>query len=422
MHDANKCKVRFAKFADGERYPLLLDERGLPLWYPTLFTTTQFRNVSKAPNTMVAVLAALRVLMHWAQSSQIDLEHRFARRLFLNEQEMESLCSYLQTKDFENELQEKNIIRIKRRNEDSRGGIQLVESRVSSSTQYIRISYSAEYLKWLATRLVERDSGFVNTETLGQIQRMTGGLHMRRPLKTRNSTVNARKGLTENQQVMLLNLVERGSEMNPFSPKLQGRNQLIVSLLYYLGLRGGELLALRITDFDFQQNTMLVARRHDNPEDPRTYQPVAKTADRLIPLTESLVKLVSDYVFKERSCFPAAKQHDFLLVTHQGGSYQGHPLSIKALAKVFSEIQVAMPDISGSLTPHILRHTANDIFSDLMDSRKVNPAEEEKLRSYIMGWKEGSGTAATYTRRHTERKVKEAALLLQNHARKGDHG
>jgi hypothetical protein len=30
-----------------------------------------------------------------------------------------------------------------------------------------------------------------------------------------------------------------------------------------------------------------------------------------------------------------------------------------------------------------------------------------------MGWKEGSGTATTYTRRHIENKAKEVALLLQ---------
>jgi hypothetical protein len=31
-----------------------------------------------------------------------------------------------------------------------------------------------------------------------------------------------------------------------------------------------------------------------------------------------------------------------------------------------------------------------------------------------MGWSETSGTAATYTRRHTEKKAKEASLSLQS--------
>src|SRR4051794_17959772 len=98
MLDTNKCSVRLATFSDGERYPLMIGSQGLPLWYPTLFTTTQVRNASKAPNTMVSVLSALRVLMAWAQSHCIDLESRLANRLFLNEQEVESLCRHAQTK------------------------------------------------------------------------------------------------------------------------------------------------------------------------------------------------------------------------------------------------------------------------------------------------------------------------------------
>ena len=416
MFDTNKCSVRLTVFSDGERYPLLLDAQGSPLWYQTLFTTTQFRNSSKAPNTMLAVLSALRVLMYWAQKNDIDLESRFARREYLNEQELESLCRHSQTKTLEPEVKKQNIIRVLRRVETARGLLRVQEARVGSNTQYTRISYIAEYLDWLAIRLVERDARHVDGDVLVRIKRMTGSLRKRRPQKVKGSAVFARRGLTENQQVMLLELVKPESSHNPFSKELRSRNQLIVWLLYYLGLRVGELLALRVSDFDLQQNTLLVARRHDNPDDPRTNQPVVKTIDRRIPLTESLVKAVSDYVLHERCRIPSVKrQHDFLVVTHQSGPYKGQPLSGKGLTKMFLEIQAALPDEFGArLTPHILRHTANDRFSALMDQKNVKESEEQKLRSYIFGWKEGSGTAATYTRRHIEKKAHEAALQLQN--------
>ena len=96
-----------------------------------------------------------------------------------------------------------------------------------------------------------------------------------------------------------------------------------------------------------------------------------------------------------------------------GGPFAGQPISLKGLDKVFQELQAANPDLLRHLTPHVLRHTANDRLSALMDKNKVSPAEEEKMRSYLMGWKEGSGTASTYTRRHIERKAQEVALLLQ---------
>jgi integrase len=278
-----KFIVRFIVFSGGERYPILLNSNGQPHWYPTLYTTTQVRNASKAPNTIAAVLAAIRVLLGWSHIFNHDLEYRFSHRKFLNEQELESLRHHIQAKadDF-NELKRGkggNVCRI----ENARGVLEKIEGRISSSTQYIRMTYIADYLEWLAIRVLERSAGQLDTSTSEQIQRMVRGLRKHRPQKTMRSLESARKGLTEEQQTALLTITKPGSKKNPFIAELQIRNQLIVWLLYCLGLRAGELLALRVSDFDFGNNTVLVARRHDNPNDPRTHQPVVKTIDRRIP-------------------------------------------------------------------------------------------------------------------------------------------
>jgi integrase len=133
----------------------------------------------------------------------------------------------------------------------------------------------------------------------------------------------------------------------------------------------------------------------------------------LLPITESLSRKVSEYVMKVRRAFPAARRHKFLLVVHQAGPYQGAPLSAKGLGKIFSVIKSVDPETLKDFSPHVLRHTANDEFSELMDEIQVRPADEEKMRSYTMGWREGSGTAATYTKRHTQKKAREASLKLQ---------
>lgn len=85
-------------------------------------TSTQCEQSSEydAPNTMAAVLSALRVLMVWSQSYGVDLESRFANRLFLNEQEVESLCRHAQTKASTPEDKKQNVIRVTRRQEASR--------------------------------------------------------------------------------------------------------------------------------------------------------------------------------------------------------------------------------------------------------------------------------------------------------------
>jgi hypothetical protein len=80
-----KYKVSFVTFSDGERYPILLNSKGKPHWYSTLYLTTQVRNASKTPNTMAAVLPALRVFFNWSHSINHDLEYRFSHKKFLNE-------------------------------------------------------------------------------------------------------------------------------------------------------------------------------------------------------------------------------------------------------------------------------------------------------------------------------------------------
>lgn len=412
--------VRFITFANGERYPLLLDHQGQPHWYATLYATTQIRNASKAPNTIAVVLAAIRVLISWSLSLGQDLEARFSQRNFLTDNELESIRSYTQIKADESD--KNNIISIPRKVEKTRSIFKTTEERISSGTQYIRMTYISGYLEWLAIRLVEREARQIDPLTLKTIKRMADNLRALRPQKRVSSRVQARKGLNEEQQRAFLDVVQPGSAGNPFSCEFQKRNQLIALLLFHLGLRAGELLALRVSDFDFLNNTVLVARRHDNPSDSRTYQPVVKTNDRCLPVSESLIKAVSNYILGDRRRFLTSKRNDYLFVVHQSGPFAGQPLSLKGLAKVFQELQAINPDLFSHLTPHVLRHTANDRLSVLMDKSNVSPAEEEKMRSYLMGWKEGSGSASTYTRRHIERKAKEAALLLQEPLQGGVNG
>lgn len=406
-------RLTFFRLSDGERLPLLIESSGLPHWYATLFITTQARNASKAPNTLLAMLSAVRSLLAWADSRAIVLEDRFANQQFLGDAEIEALRALSQTRTPSVPPSNTKVAVIGRLVEGARARLCKADARVATGTQYIRMTYMADYLDWLAIRLVEREKQDAHGETLERIRMMTRRLRLSRPRKIAPSRLSARKGLSSQAQQCLLDLIRPDSALNPFDPAVRLRNELVVLLLYHLGIRAGELLALKVRDFDFQRNEVVIARRHGDPTDPRRNQPVAKTMDRRIPLSNSLATAVYDYIVTERSKFPAAKHHSFLLVTHQGGPFQGMPLSIKGLSKVFTTIQHVEPNILMHLTAHVLRHTANDKLSELMNLSAVRAPVEEKMRSYLMGWREGSGTAATYTRRHTERKAHEASLKLQ---------
>lgn len=406
---------------DGERYPVLLNAGGAPCWYPTLYATTQLRNNSKAPSTITSVLAAIRLLLKWCEAESIDLETRLARRDFLAMSEVENLCRYLQSKAAGSE----KVVHIAKsggHREAARSSIQTPGQRVVTNTQYIRLTYVADYLDWLAHRLVEREARHIDQDCQAAIKRMVQSIRARRPKKTAQSNENKRQGLTGAQHKTLLSLVEPGSDINPFSDKVQVRNKLIVHLLDELGLRQGELLSIRIPDIDFSRNEIVVPRRHDDPDDPRKRQPVAKTMDRRLPIKSELAELVSDYVIGPRRAIKRARRNDFLLVVHKAGPYCGNPMSSKGIDKVFRKLREAQPAILDGLSSHILRHTWNDRFSELVDAKGMERPEEAKLRSYLMGWKEGSGTAAIYTRRHTRQQAKKAALRLQGvPGREDDH-
>lgn len=61
---------------------------------------------------------------------------------------------------------------------------------------------------------------------------------------------------------------------------------------------------------------------------------------------------------------------------------------------------------------HSLRYHWNYSFSQTCESQGMTPEREEKLRSYLMGWSETSGTAATCNRRHIKEQAGKAVLEL----------
>jgi len=412
-----KYQGRLVVLSDGERYPLLVDESGTPDWYITLYVTTQIRNASKASNTIQAVLGSINLLFSWCDEKNIELEARFSRREFLSESEVESLRAYTQ-------LKRSSVKAAGDKTQENRSfGIvfSAPAAQVSSATHYNRLTDIEAFLGWYACRIVEREAKVIDMSSLALIKAMEKRIRVRRPQKRSQSRIFCKKGMSENGQKEMLELISTESSVNPFSISVQRRNQVLFLILYHLGMRAGELLSLKVGDFDFQNNEVVVARRHGDIADPRRNQPVAKTLDRRIPLDSSLARLIYQYVIQDRSQFLRASKHEFLLVVHRSGPFQGMPLTSKGLAKVFVKLKGAGSTELESLTPHVLRHTANDNFSKLMDKKDVSPAEEEKMRSYLMGWKEGSGSSSTYTRRHIEQKAREVSLLLQGSEKGGDH-
>lgn len=388
--------IRRIRGSDGERHAILVDEAGMPLFYPTLWVTVILRGGAKAVNTIQNALNAIKCLYAWQDTYPIDLEQRFSAGGFLEANEVHSLRDFLQKPL--GEKSDRKVVSLARK-----GKV------VSANSQYARMSVAAEYLEFLARRLSPSSE-----KNVQRINKMVAEIKANRPKQTTKTMDGERdeKHLEDADLDALEARLKPGSDGNPFSDYgVQFRNALMFAILRATGLRRGELLNLKVDDINFAANVLRVVRRPDSEQDVRPYQPVAKTRERQFPLDVELANRIHEYVTYHRNRFVAAKRHGYLLVTHAPGPFQGAPLSNSG----FSEVIASVKGIIGSIHAHKLRHHWNYSFSNLSAAKGLPAATEEKLRSYLMGWEQTSGTAAIYNRRHIK---KEAAESMLEHQRK----
>ncbi|MBI2241309.1 MAG: site-specific integrase [Magnetospirillum gryphiswaldense] len=407
-------RIEIAVFATGERMPLLIGDGGLPLYEPTLYILTEIRARGRAAHTVEQALRAIKVLYIYGDSADIDVEQRIRSGTMLTIPEIDGLVNAVrkpidQLKTFQPStiVQPPKAISLEAvRTRMTAPGM----ASVDPATASIRLRYIEQYLGWLSLTHLSRLGARSNLRPSYEAARntMLQAIHARIPKGRCEPT---REGLPEEVIAELLRVITIDCPDNPWRQlEVRRRNRLIVLMLHILGLRAGELLALKVDDIDWRQNKVTVTRRPDDPDDPRVDHPRVKTRGRRLPLPENLVKDLHHYVIDIRGQRREAAFHPFLFVE----SDRGRPLSMSALTKVFGMLGAASASLTG-LSPHLLRHSWNDRFSKLMDKKRVSEADEVKMRSYLMGWSETSGTAGTYTRRHT----RDAAMKVSRELQEG---
>ncbi len=387
----------------GERYCVLVDrETGIPLFNPNLFVTTQVRNNSLSLSAMETALNGIQILLAFCESRGINLEARISRGDFFGSHELDAIRDACQKRfDTGRPGDKPKVVKF-----------EVPKTRVEKATEYARLTEIADYLNWLCGFLL---GSAVGRDASTRIRQMVGGLNARRPPFKHRNQIRREYGFDDSQIDKLFEVITPGSAGNPFVRiDVQQRNNVIINALFYIGNRGGELLNLRIPDIKFDTNQILIARRADEAADPRLHQPLVKTLDRLVPMRDSLASLFFEYIFTVRKHVPHAERNDYVFVNHKEGETQGQPLSISGYQKMIRTIANSALELA-DLHGHALRHTWNRRFSEFMDALEnpPSPEKQESLRSYLMGWIEGSGTAAGYNRRFTEWKAMKASLQMQ---------
>ncbi|MFH0022900.1 tyrosine-type recombinase/integrase [Pseudomonas fluorescens] len=392
----------------GERYVSLIDERTrLPHYASNLYITTQVRNASLSCAAMIAAAGHLTILYRFFAIRNIDWAVRCASGEFLYLHEVDALRDFLsyRFRKWDSCTLGQQMFTVE----------ELLASHgtVHKDVLYSRMTTASRYILWFGRRYF--DHLRPEPEALKNLSEQINAL--RPSHRGRNQELKDR-ALSDRQRLSLARYIEVGAAENPFDSTVQVRNRLMVTIESELGIRGGELLNIRVSDCNFATNTLLVARRPDQKDDPRPYQPLVKTRERRLPVSSELMAEIHDYILGARRAVRNASRCPYLFVTHKNGPSVGQPLSISAYQKMWDVLQSVVPELR-AVTGHRLRHSWNHDFSTEMDAlpKPPSPEDQEQIRSRWMGWKEGSGTASLYNRRFIQAKANEAGLMLQRTSR-----
>lgn len=386
--------------SNGERGCLVLDkETQLPVYYQNLYLTTNVRNRSATASTMEIVATNLLILSNFLKSRKINIIDRIEIKEFLSVAEVDDLIRYARQRFDKQKITNVRLIK---------------GDQIARKTFGYRIHVFSSYLNWLCGLLHSIKGIHARYEVESFIESIRAHLPLNKSL-----SMNDRKdkSLSKEEIKKMFELLEIEGSQNPFQKDVQVRNRLIFTLLLNCGLRAGELLNLKVNDLNPRDYTLSIFRRHDCIEDRRLNQPLVKTGEREIPLSDELALEILDYINNYRNKYTKKKKHDFLFVTHSSCKTVGEPLSVSAYEKIISTIKKSSPELK-NLSGHKLRHSWNYFYSSEIDDSNLDISRKSGLRCYLMGWSKDSKMSENYNFKHISMKEKEVIGRVYDSLRK----
>lgn len=398
-------------FRNGERYSLLVGIDGIPVHEVTLFMG-KLRNRGRAANTIHFACSCLAVAYREFSAAHVDLLQRLLSGKFLSTPELDRIITAARYRvaDLEPDIadDQRNVIDIRRIEMRRRSQDNVERQSIGKQLHASRLRYIANYLAYITDYVAATLPHTQRRNLLADAALALKAFRAEIPVDAKRNRLGARVGLSVDEQKRVLDAIHPESPNNPWIPGFtRRRNWLIVAILLSAGIRRGELLGMQICDIHPRQPKIDILRRADCSSDSRTRQPNTKTYDRTIELKPSLMKVLQAYL-KERRCIKDARSVPQVFVSRNGCA-----LSMQAVDKLFKQLRLAVPDLSVTLTSHVMRHTWNERFSEHAEAMNLSEVEEQRARNNQQGWSDSSNTAAAYTRRHTERKGRELSLKAQ---------
>lgn len=435
-------KVEQVVFQSGERFPMLLDEQGVPDFWSTLYVSQKLR--SKTQSTINAFLRSVLLLYKWQEIKQRNLIAEFENKIdketgefefgkVLGVEEVESLKEYcgLKVEYVEKELAGKSLSKVVKMNSFSLGsGSPLAQ--VGNHFQKRRMHDIAVFLAFVGREIVKRQAKA--SILLVQVNDITKLFKAHYP-KSGNKNGNERLPHAEKETFLqFMEIFQVNHERNPFKGyDNQFRNYLLIQIMYWTGARSGEVLSLKLDSLDYDISTpkLSILRTHDDPYDTRKYQPKTKTKARPVPIPPSLRDDLDYYINKIRSKFPDSRMHPYIFVSHKGKT-SGQPMTDSTFYnRVMLTAKSVNPGLFELIKRHGFRHLFNELFSERVDEHNQNMNEQILLaeqngeiekaaflkkqtiteqqeidsRAMLMGWSDPK-SAKPYLKRHVQRVAK----------------
>ncbi len=419
-------------FTSGERFPMLVNDIGVPDFWVTLFTSQELRNQTQS--SITSCLGSIRHLKKWELINNRNIIEDFEKSLVPESNFVESIRDHcgLKSEHIEKELLQKfnkktvsfNQLKIARSS---------TLSQVSCDYQLRRMHDISSFLLFVGRAILTKKRN--SNELIKELTILAKTIEANYP---KSSFSRHNKQLPHAEKTVFekfLDVFKPDSEQNPFKRyDLKVRNYLLVQLLFWTGARSGEILSLTLDDIDYDLNIpkIRINRRHDDIADSRKYQPVTKTKSREIIIPSWLRNELDHYINKIRNQYPDSKKHPYIFVSHKG------PSTGKAITNSTFYNRVIVPvkaiDYEGFklVKRHGFRHLFNEILSEKIDAHNekihqliaeaqmkklpqkiaelkkelIGEQQEINIRMTLMGHS-SEESARPYTERHVKKKAQQ---------------
>lgn len=402
-------KRSIKKFIATDKHPMvvLVDENRIPLFYPNVYAMTKYRTLGRSTSTTEKVLRCIGVAHLWASLNKLALEECILTFDFLTIEQLQDLAFFLRLKrNHQDQIASKeseqhsldppkiskkieNLIYIQPLNQE-------IKSTLSAEEGAFQIKTIFNYFKFLLQRSKHR----LNRNKFNDIEQRLNYFYSLAPKISDKGDQDAPEGLSIDERNILTEIIKPEHPYNPFRNEfLKYRNQLIYEILLSTGIRRSELRYLKIEDITYSTHTITIR--------------VSKTVGREVKCSSKACEYFHNYLTRYLNKIPFKnRKHGYLFTTETG-----QHLSNDAINLMFRTLR-QHTKITTLLTPHTMRRTWNDIFSEMIDSipedSRPNKEIEKQIRNRLMGWSSISEMSNRYARRSIREKADELAELLAN--------